>query len=409
MVTELAGRHPQDALDRAAPNETIVDGTGERREIAEPVTVTTPGVTLAGLHLRLADGADENLVEVAADGVTVTDFVLDGNRANQPGDRQSNGLVVAGGSNVAVANGLVRNPSRHGIRVADTATITSDSTVEGDTVSVAAADRASDVTVRDVRVESPRRDGCSVEGPAVSNVAVRNVRTFDSSDRGGVEIKDGASDAVVANCYAEGCRYGCAIQDHGEYGVANVVFTGNTAVECDTAIDAQTSLRHAAVAVVGNTARGVTGAGMGGPGGIHMGRVDGLVVANNLLEGTGETGIRVEDCADAQVTGNVVRGTTTGPSIDVADAPGALINDNVAVDAGGDGVRCAAGGDAEVTDVQVCNNRCTGNDGFGIRFVEEAGTIDYVLVSTNVVRGNERRGIEVEASGTNIIVSDNLR
>lgn len=40
---------------------------------------------------------------------------------------------------------------------------------------------------------------------------------FDSSDRGGVEIKDGASDAYVANCYAEACTYEVVVQDYSEY------------------------------------------------------------------------------------------------------------------------------------------------------------------------------------------------
>jgi hypothetical protein len=44
-------------------------------------------VTLRGANLRLADDADEDLIEVGADGVRITDFTLDGNRANQHGER----------------------------------------------------------------------------------------------------------------------------------------------------------------------------------------------------------------------------------------------------------------------------------------------------------------------------------
>jgi len=125
MVTELAGRHPREAVDDASPHETIVADRDVRHTITEPLTITTPGLTLLGCNLRLAEEANENLVEVRADGVRFSEFTLDGNRARQSGERQSSGVVVTGATNVSITNGVVRNVSRHGLRIVDTSTRTS--------------------------------------------------------------------------------------------------------------------------------------------------------------------------------------------------------------------------------------------------------------------------------------------
>jgi len=326
MVIEVGDRRPQKAIDAASPGGTVVFDPSNQHTIEESLAVTTPRVTLRGPNLRLADGADEDLIAIGADGVGLADFTLDGNRANQPGERQSSGVLVTGASGVTITNGRVGAASRHGLRIVDTGTGTS--LVPDDTIHVERGP-VSDVTVRDIRVDSPRRDGCSVEGPDLANVSVENVRTFDSSDRGSVEVKDGASDAYVGNCYAENCVYGVAVQDHGEYPTANVRIAGNTAVDCETLVDAQTTHPPEDVVVTGNTGRDLGGDGMGGPGGIHAHLIEGLVVANNMVDGVDGPGIAVRDCADATVTGNVVR-DSEGPGIELSGAVDRyLVTDNL--------------------------------------------------------------------------------
>jgi len=368
MVVELDDRRPQEAIDAAAPGETIAFDSGTRYTLEEPLVVTTPDLALRGPNLRLADGADEDLIEVGADGVSITGFTIDGNRANQPGNRQSNGILVTGVSNVWIGNGRIEDVSRHGLRIVDSSVPTS--TAPDDTIHVERGGVA-DVTVRDVRIDRPRRDGCSVEGPDLANVSVENVRTVGSSDRGSVEVKDGAADAYVGDCYAKDCVYGVAVQDHGEYPTANVRIANNAAVDCETLVDAQTSHPPENVSVVGNVGRDLGGDGMGGPGGIHAHLIEGLVIAGNVIEGVDGPGITVRDCVDASVTGNVTR--------DVEDA----------------GIACG-GEEAGAHAVQVSDNRCAGG-------IDLSGSIDRYLVTDNLLEAPVTD--DAEGSG---LVTDNL-
>jgi hypothetical protein len=326
MVVELDGRHPQDAVDAAAPGETVCFDPSVQHTLEEPLVVTTPGLTLRRPSLRLADDADEDLIEVGANDVEIAEFSLDGNRKNQPGERQSSGILITGVERAMIRNGRVQDVSRHGLRIVDSSVRTS--IAPEDTIHV---DRGpvSDVTVRDVRVDRPRRDGCSIEGPDLQGAVVENIRTFDSSDRGSVEIKDGAVDAYVGHCYAEDCVYGVAVQDHGDHPTANVRIANNTAVGCETLVDAQTSHPPEDVTMTGNTGRDLGGDGMGGPGGIHASLIEGLVVSDNVLDGVDGPGIAVSDCEDVSVNGNVVR-DVDGPGIDLSGTVEQyLVTDNV--------------------------------------------------------------------------------
>jgi nitrous oxidase accessory protein NosD len=339
-MREATGGDPHGTLEAAERGSTVQFDPAAIHRIERPVQVTTPGVTVEGLAVRLADGADATLVEIGADGVTLRDFRVDGNRANQPGDRQSSGVTVAGARGVTVERGTVRDVTRHGVRVVDPATVTSDTSFAERTVGLETTGGTAAVTVRDLRVRNPRRDGCSVEGPDVTDVRVENVHTVDSDDRGGVEIKDGAAGATVTGCHAADCRYGVAVQDHGGHGVADVLVTGNTAARCDKLVDGQNDVRHESVAVVGNAGRELTGADTWpeGQGGIYLNRVDGLLVVGNLLGPVDDTGIRVEECATARIAGNVVRGTNAGPGIAVAGGETIAVTDNV-VRGAGPGIR----------------------------------------------------------------------
>jgi len=354
MPTEITDGRLQEAVDAVPPCEEIVADPTVQHVLDEPLVVATPDVTVRGLNLRLADDADEDLIEIGADGVTLTGFALDGNREHQHGDRQSSGVVATGVARLTLSEGYVRDVSRHGLRIVDASDPTS--LAPEDTIRV---DRGPvrDVTVRDVRIDSPRRDGCSIEGPDLEGAYVENVRTFGSSDRGSVEVKDGASDAIVSNCYAEDCVYGVAVQDHGEYPTENVRIVGNTARNCATLVDAQTSHPPENVAVVGNTGRGLTADGMGGPGGIHLHRIEGVVVSNNVLDGVDGTGLSVRDCEEVIVSGNVLRDVeTTG--IEVRASTGVSVGDN-GIGADEAAIACV-GGESGTRDVQITDNRASG-------------------------------------------------
>jgi len=376
MVIELGDDGPQAAVDAAAPGETVVADPAVDHVLAEPLVVNTPDLTVRGLSLRLADDADENLIEIGADGVALSAFHLDGNRANQYGERQSSGVLVTGARGVTVADGRVENVSRHGLRIVDASDATS--LTPGDTVHVDPGPVA-DVTVRNVRVDRPRRDGCSVEGPDLRRAHVQNVRTFGSSDRGCVEVKDGASDAVVAGCYAEDCVYGVAVQDHGTYPTADVRIAGNAARDCETLVDAQTDHPPQNVAVTGNVGVRLGADGMGGPGGVYLHLIEGLVVANNVLDGVRGPGLRVEDCRDAAVRGNVIR-DVEGPGVAVEAADRLAVADN-GVTGSADPAIAVRGGDGGGREVRVGDNRCSGGG------IAVSGAVDRYLVAGNLLAG----------------------
>jgi parallel beta-helix repeat protein len=180
------------------------------------------------------------------------------------------------------------------------------------------------------------------------------------------------------NCYGENCVYGVAVQDHGEYPTTNVRVVGNTAVDCETLVDAQTSHPPENVAIVGNTGRRLSAGGMGGPGGIHLHLIEGLVVANNVLDRVDGTGISVTDCEDVTVTGNVLR-NVDGSGVELVDSDRVSIDSN-GIDAADRGIGCE-GGESGVNELQVSDNRCSTG---GITL---DGAIDRYLVSGNLLDG----------------------
>jgi hypothetical protein len=378
MVRTIDHAELRATLGDAAQNETIIVDSQDTLIVREPLTVTTSGLTLSGLNIRLEAEMDENIVEITADGVTLTSFVIDGAREHQSGDRQTNGITVTDATNVTISNGIVTDSSRHGIRVFDPSTQTSH--VEGNTVS-APGGPVADVTIRDVTVRTPRRDGCSIEGPAVSSVLVDNVRTFRSSDRGSVEVKDGASDVTVSNCYAEDCAYVVAVQDHGTFGTSDVRIARNTAVDCGTLIDTQTSVRHSGVTVQENVGRSLSGVGVRGEGGIRLHRIDGLLADGNVLENVDEVGLNVSECADVSVRGNQIRGSADD-GIRVTGSDRVAITGNFLKGCSGAGIRCD-GTESPLSWLQIAVNNGVALD----KGIILHGAVEPVQIGLNLFEG----------------------
>jgi hypothetical protein len=404
---------PQRVLDDAPASATVAAAPAEHA-LESTLVVRTPGLTVRGLGLRVADGADVDAVRVTADRVTLSGVEVDGNRGNQPGDRESSGVVVTGTTGVRIVGGRVVEPARHGVRVVGVDEQALDRMTDHLAVPLSTATTA-DTAVRDVTVERPQRDGVSVEGTGVRNVLVEGVTTLDSSDRGCVEVKDGASDAVVRDCYAEDCQYVCAAQDHGLYGPSDVAFANNRAVGCAKLVTTQGGVRHGPLVAAGNVGRDLTGAEVGGapPGAVAVGGTDGVVVANNSVDGADGPGVVVADCTAASVTGNVVR-EVEGDGLGLVGSPGGLVGGNHVVGAGGDGIVV----DGDAADCRCTGNRTAGAAGAGIRVgaadaasgdadggaQDRPRTPEAYLVTDNVVR--DAGGIVDEGRGG--LVTDNL-
>lgn len=410
MVIEVSGGEDlQRCIDESSPNETIRSDPACERTVESPLTVDTEGVTVTGVTLRLADRADANMVEISADDVTFENFRLDGNKAHQADDYSDSGIVVGDARNVSVRHGHIRDVDRHGILVGPTKPFDRgrESAVELSRAEWLAEMAVANVRIYDVRIDSPRRDGCSVQGVGTANVTVRDVATYGSRDRGSVEVKDGASNALVTNCYAEDGLYAVTIQDHGDYSVSDVRFIGNTARNCETLVNSQISLRGESgpdydpelrpdnIVVVGNVGRNIGGTAnsRGGSGAIYMNRIDGLIASNNLVDGSGDAGITVTRCTGATVTNNVVR-DATGAAITVRDSTEVGIDHNCLVDGDGHGIECR-GDEFGAENVSISGNRCF--DG-GIRVGDR---VNNYLVTANLSAG----GIDDPGSG---LVGDNL-
>jgi len=432
MTLKLGDEHPQQVVDRASPGARIRADPAVTHNLTAPLLVDTAGLTIQGISLRLADGAATNLVEITADGVQFEDFRIDGNASGAADDFRSTGVAVTGAENVTIADGRINDTVRHGVLVADPAGSTS--TVPDEDLVTDDWGPARHVTVRNVRVDAPNRDGCSVEGVGVDHVQVSNVRTTDSRDRGNVEVKDGASSAVVTGCHATDCNYSVAVEDHGQYPMSDVVIAGNSANACAKLINANTApdIDHENVIATGNAGRDITGEPLARApdGAICLGNVEGLVVANNAVRGAAETGIHVYGTADAQVVGNRAASVTDGPGIALTDAPGAIVLGNVVRDVSGAGIAYENLDGTSQGDVQISHNRCAAVDGAGVAFRLErrhvahdrlaeamavnvpphdpgTGTVDNYLVTENSLRG-AARGIDDTAAGPNGVVTNNL-
>ena len=376
MPIEIGDRDVQTVLEEAPEGATVEASSADQRVVSSPVTITTDGLTVRGLSLKLADGANANVVEIRASDVRFEDFAIDGAKDAQADTFEDSGVVVCDASNVLVRNGRIRDVDRHGVLVGPPEPPARAESVEaGDELKGTAV---SDVTISDVRVDDPNRDGCSVQGYNVTNVHVERVRTFGSRDRGCVEANDGTSHVTIKNCYAEKCAYVAAVQDHFHYGNAHVSILHNTAVNCRKLVDTQTSLVHRDVSVVGNVGRNLTGAvepwddEFSGPGGMFLGQVDGLRIAGNRVEGVDSTGIAVEECTDLSVIDNSVR-ATAGAGISLRGTDRATVVDNSVSAAGSDGIsHVAAGGSRRTGAVRIVGNRCHGCDGAGV-FVDAGG------------------------------------
>jgi len=400
----LDGRDPQTVLDEVGPFTTVHADPGREISIQAPLTVDTPGLRLVGFTLRLADNANENLVEITADDVRFSNFRLDGNRKNQSSDHTDSGITVSNASGVTITSGIISNVDRHAVLVGPGSL-----SYESDQKRrILRETQVTDTTVRDVRVINPGRDGCSIQGVGVATVTVDNVRTIGAEQRGAVEVKDGASGVIVTNCYAEESAYGCAIQDHRDFGTRDVVFANNLAESCTKLIDTQTSVRHERAMIVNNVGRDITGtADLTVPAGIHTSLIDGLLIGGNTLETVGTTGIDVRECSNVQVVTNAVSDVADGPGISIADTSGVVTANNLVTDTAADGVLCISTTESGIEDIQICNNVCRGCSGSGIRLSEETGTINYYLVAHNIARGTNVDTVD-DVTGSSGLCTDNI-
>jgi hypothetical protein len=206
----LAGEQDlRKAIEAAAPHATIVADRNREIVITRTITIDKP-VTLVGLNARLKNGLEKTpILSVIAEGVRIRDFHLVGNADSVPQEGRAPLVEVRRGRFV-IENGETDNSSKDGIMITPIPEY-------GDIEHGVVRNITSKGTVRD----TVSIGGAGEQGLFVRHLLVQNIRAYDSSMRGPVEVSDGSEYITVRDVYAESCHYGVDVQDHGEEGQVN--------------------------------------------------------------------------------------------------------------------------------------------------------------------------------------------
>jgi len=220
-------RDLQQVIDTAPPNSLVQCDPNRTMTLSVPVTIRKP-LTLVGLHARLPEKLGSTpLVVVEAKGVAVTDFELIGNAESVPQSERAPLLIIHAGD-FRVERGRFLNSSKDGVM------IDGDGSASEDLVGGVVRDIVGRGVCRDVVSIS----GSSGHGRLIRNVLVDNVRCYDSSHRGAVEVSDGTDNITVRKVYAESALYAIDVQDHNKPAQSNrnVVIEDVYALRCKHAL-----------------------------------------------------------------------------------------------------------------------------------------------------------------------------
>jgi hypothetical protein len=203
MVIQFDGTDLQSTIDSAPPFSTVICNRNLQLTISKTVLIKKP-ITLKNLNAILPDSLGKvSILEVYSEDVSITDFHLTGN-ANTVDQADRAPLIRIYRSNFRLERGLFENSSKDGVEIAPLAN-TED--IDGG-------------VVRDIVGRGCVRDVISINGTHeeksayVRNILVENIRGYDSSMRGPVEVSDGSENITVRKIYAENCFYAVDWQDH---------------------------------------------------------------------------------------------------------------------------------------------------------------------------------------------------
>lgn len=411
-TVHLNGRDPQLVVDAVDPYTRIVADPTNQHTISSPLTVTTEGVRLEGLHLFVEAGAECDCIEFRADHGRVRNCRLDGNRENQSsgvaGLEDANGVTVTNCTDVIVEGCHVVQTRAQGILVSSY-----HSGRDG-------SGPVSHVRVRDNTIDSVWNGGILVQGGGndpcefvwVENNEVRNFKNE------GIQAIDGCQNVWLTNNAVFGGTPGMVVEQHANRGVnrpvENIHFVDNHIdVSSDGFIVEHTADAIGRVTFRGNTIH-ATGSGISvatadwgdltiadntiigddGSDGIHINpaSIEGIEIRDNVIKQFGSgmvkdnvplvqgnvVGNRVYDCDDAIVWQDSPGANIEGNFCRVHDR-GIIIQSNQA------GLEDEA---SDVSGVTVTGNHIEEEDGAsanGVETSQERGTLDYYLIKDNSI------------------------
>lgn len=319
MVIQVGNRNLQEVIQSAPPHSVLMCNRNLPVTLSTSVTIDKP-LTLRGLNARLPERLGNTpLIIVQAAGVRITDFELHGNaRSVSQNDRAP--LLRIGAGAFVVERGLFTDSSKDGIMIE-----AGDKDIVGG-------------VVRDIVGVRVIRDTVSIsggtQGAKIRNVLVDNVRSYQSSRRGAVEVSDGTDNVTVRKVYAEDCVYAVDVQDHNQphqdnrnvvvqdvyalhckhalrtsnspKGHSNLTIRDVTAERCELplSISNTDNVVLEGVRVIDHESSGVL---------IAVASCHGLSIRDVTVMNTASRGaaLLLKDCDHASIDGVVLRGTTT--------------------------------------------------------------------------------------------------
>lgn len=219
------GNNLQQLIDSVPDYSIIICNPNKELLVPTPIEINKP-LTLKGLHARLPEKlGKQSIIEIKSENVTITDFELTGNANTIPQSERAALITVYTGG-FRIERGLVRNSSKEGIEVDQREF---PKPVDGG-------------VIRDIEGRACVRDVISLGGPAgpeqhVCNVLIENIRGYNSSMRGPVEVSDGCVNITVRKVYAENCSYAIDVQDHNKKEINRHVLIDDVyALNCNHAV-----------------------------------------------------------------------------------------------------------------------------------------------------------------------------
>ncbi len=395
MIIEVNGRDLQKVLDSAPPNSFVICNRNQPLILSTPLTIRKP-ITLQGLNAQLPKGLGKTpLLVVEAESVAITDFEMTGNGDSVPQKDRCALLLIRGGG-FRVERGVFVNSSKDGVMI-------DGPSVEGrDIVGGIVRDIVGRGCIRDVVSIS----GGGVHGHRIRNVLVNNIRGYDSSKRGAVEVSDGTDNITVRKVYAEKSVYAVDIQDHSKPGEinSNVVVEDVYAIDCTHAIrTANRLLGHSNL-----TLHDITAQSCNAP--IQISNTSNVTLQNVrvLDHPAGKPPISISDCNGVSIRDIAVRNSVHfGPALLIENCNDAFI-DGLTLQTGtktlSSGVCFLAAGYATLSGLRIHHIKAQNVTSAGILLerLGKAELTDYII-SDNFAQVLDR------IQGQRAVITDNLQ
>jgi hypothetical protein len=382
----------QQVIDNAPHHSTVICNRNRQLVLSVPIIISKP-LTLKGINAALPENLGNTpLIEVKSEGVTITDFVLRGNAATVSQDDRAALLTVFFGD-FRIERGRVENSSKEGIEVDQQEF---PNPIDGG-------------VIRDIVGRGCVRDVISLGGPAgpephIQNILVENIRGYNSSKRGTVEVSDGCVNVTVRKIFTEDCFYAIDIQDHNKQEInRNVLIDDVYALRCTHAVRTANHLNgHSNLTLMNITAEqckktfyvsntenvtiqnvkivGYTGEGPA----ISVTNCNGLTVRDiTLIDCTSrEAGLLVENCSDVIIDGVMLKNTES-----LSSAVAYRISENRAFS------------NLSITNVHAKN---TGDAGIVLEKGSRSTSFSDYIISGNITMVADRIG------GTNGLIINNI-